>query len=101
MLITTPPRPLWRVDIRLAACWAQSIGPIAFTANIRCLRSKPRFSRRDCCAMIPACITSTSIRHKPRPEEHTDELQSLMRLSYAVFCLKKNKKNQEQRTTHD
>src|SRR3546814_5707073 len=29
-----------------------------------------------------------------RPEEHTSELQSLMRISYAVFCLKKkNKKN--------
>src|SRR3546814_3571653 len=30
---------------------------------------------------------------KPRSEEHTSELQSLMRISYAVFCLKK-KKNQ-------
>src|SRR3546814_6461374 len=27
----------------------------------------------------------------PRSEEHTSELQSLMRLSYAVFCLKKKK----------
>src|SRR3546814_1373749 len=27
---------------------------------------------------------------KPRSEEHTSELQSLMRTSYAVFCLKKN-----------
>src|SRR3546814_1442512 len=27
----------------------------------------------------------------PRSEEHTSELQSLMRISYAVFCLKKNK----------
>src|SRR3546814_3273886 len=30
-------------------------------------------------------------RHRARPEEHTSELQSLMRLSYAVFCLKKKK----------
>src|SRR3546814_4418374 len=28
-----------------------------------------------------------------RSEEHTSELQSLMRISYAVFCLKKNKPN--------
>src|SRR3546814_5709640 len=28
-----------------------------------------------------------------RSEEHTSELQSLMRISYAVFCLKTNKKN--------
>src|SRR3546814_3750435 len=30
---------------------------------------------------------------RPRSEEHTSELQSLMRISYAVFCLKKKKKS--------
>src|SRR3546814_7289709 len=30
-------------------------------------------------------------RPPPRSEEHTSELQSLMRISYAVFCLKKKK----------
>src|SRR3546814_8558068 len=30
---------------------------------------------------------------RPRSEEHTSELQSLMRISYAVFCLIKKKKN--------
>src|SRR3546814_8435275 len=37
--------------------------------------------------------------HSPRysrSEEHTSELQSLMRISYAVFCLKKKKQNQRQ-----
>src|SRR3546814_6952388 len=29
------------------------------------------------------------LRHRLRSEEHTSELQSLMRISYAVFCLKK------------
>src|SRR3546814_9721032 len=34
-----------------------------------------------------------------RSEEHTSELQSLMRISYAVFCLKKkNKKHKQQET---
>src|SRR3546814_4346760 len=32
-----------------------------------------------------------------RSEEHTSELQSLMRISYAVFCLKKKKKTQTNR----
>src|SRR3546814_1013610 len=32
----------------------------------------------------------------PRSEEHTSELQSLMRISYAVFCLKKKKTEIEQ-----
>src|SRR3546814_15141028 len=31
-------------------------------------------------------------RQRVRSEEHTSELQSLMRISYAVFCLKKKKK---------
>src|SRR3546814_10070227 len=34
-----------------------------------------------------------------RSEEHTSELQSLMRISYAVFCLKKKKKTIEIRTS--
>src|SRR3546814_7300120 len=37
-----------------------------------------------------------------RSEEHTSELQSLMRISYAVFCLKKKKhiKNKQNKTKH-
>src|SRR3546814_7099831 len=33
-----------------------------------------------------------------RSEEHTSELQSLMRISYAVFCLKKKKQNTKHQT---
>src|SRR3546814_3627385 len=33
------------------------------------------------------------LRFHPRSEEHTSELQSLMRISYAVFCLKKKTKD--------
>src|SRR3546814_4219627 len=36
------------------------------------------------CPILCACVLSDS-----RSEEHTSELQSLMRISYAVFCLKK------------
>src|SRR3546814_3104253 len=35
-----------------------------------------------------------------RSEEHTSELQSLMRISYAVFCLKKKKKKYQMSTAH-
>src|SRR3546814_7612934 len=35
-----------------------------------------------------------------RSEEHTSELQSLMRISYAVFCLKKKKNEPVQNSTH-
>src|SRR3546814_3332008 len=46
-------------------------------------------------------------RHGPargaaeRSEEHTSELQSLMRISYAVFCLKKKKKTNQPSTTQN
>src|SRR3546814_5111111 len=36
-----------------------------------------------------------------RSEEHTSELQSLMRISYAVFCLKKNNKNTHNHHNHN
>src|SRR3546814_3040834 len=43
--------------------------------------------------------------HRGRSEEHTSELQSLMRISYAVFCLKKKKKlnkdKKQNKTTHN
>src|SRR3546814_9171456 len=39
-------------------------------------------------ALVPSAIIP---KHVPRSEEHTSELQSLMRISYAVFCLKKKK----------
>src|SRR3546814_6987526 len=43
-------------------------------------------------------------RHRPgadRSEEHTSELQSLMRISYAVFCLKKKKKTTRNTTQRE
>src|SRR3546814_3587420 len=39
------------------------------------------------------------LRAALRSEEHTSELQSLMRIPYAVFCLKKKKKTQKTKTT--
>src|SRR3546814_1646774 len=46
--------------------------------------------RRAAAALLDSA-TETADRFK-RSEEHTSELQSLMRISYAVFCLKKKKK---------
>src|SRR3546814_4416727 len=46
------------------------------------------------------CRPIRTLESLQRSEEHTSELQSLMRISYAVFCLKKKKKNQiKTRTT--
>src|SRR3546814_6805124 len=57
--------------------------------TIRILRSSGRASRRLCAHSS----ASPSIFSLSRSEEHTSELQSLMRISYAVLCLKKKKLN--------
>src|SRR3546814_8441960 len=50
--------------------------------------------RRDPARLFGRGIVERAIVDQPaRSEEHTSELQSLMRISYAVFCLKKKKKN--------
>src|SRR3546814_5621946 len=53
------------------------------------------------CTSISAPICCRADTWKSRSEEHTSELQSLMRISYAVFCLKqKNTTCQKQIHTH-
>src|SRR3546814_6280266 len=41
------------------------------------------------CDLCDLCANLIKCRVRPRSEEHTSELQSLMRISYAVFCLTK------------
>src|SRR3546814_5213303 len=41
---------------------------------------------------IVDAVPEIGFHHRGRSEEHTSELQSLMRISYAVFCLKKKNK---------
>src|SRR3546814_2626770 len=62
--------------------------------------SRIRASCSGCCNMLPRLGSLSSSMPKiavlppmRRSEEHTSELQSLMRISYAVFCLKKKKYN--------
>src|SRR3546814_3475521 len=55
----------------------------------RCAGSALRLWRHGFARHRRACRR----RIAPRSEEHTSELQSLMRISYAVFCLKKKKTN--------
>src|SRR3546814_8766669 len=50
----------------------------------------PCATRRDEIGEIARVLVTF---RKNRSEEHTSELQSLMRISYAVFCLKKTKRN--------
>src|SRR3546814_5745200 len=59
----------------------------------RLLRPTFIFTARDFSVEIVATRSTAAakLRQSIRSEEHTSELQSLMRISYAVFCLKKKK----------
>src|SRR3546814_10296685 len=78
--------PWFRDGEARSTCPSQSTGQAP-----RCLRTAP--IRRLCCSCRPYPRSSwPSVRICGswfRSEEHTSELQSLMRISYAVFCLKK------------
>src|SRR3546814_10120761 len=56
-------------------------------AGVRPVRQAPSLSL--CASGTSGRCSSSMLFH--RSEEHTSELQSLMRISYAVFCLKKKK----------
>src|SRR3546814_5083756 len=60
--------------------------PSRFAASSKDVRVRVEFSKKRLMTVRPS-------RRCFRSEEHTSELQSLMRISYAVFCLKKKNKN--------
>src|SRR3546814_4254034 len=75
------------------SCAIVFIGAVAFEVLV--LESLHRHFEHDIMARIEAAVMARARRFMPfvvallRSEEHTSELQSLMRISYAVFCLKK------------
>src|SRR3546814_2452603 len=64
----------------------------------RDLQTEPSLSFRERCfspeSFGQACRSGHRKSERRRSEEHTSELQSLMRISYDVFCLTKKKKEQ-------
>src|SRR3546814_7232622 len=75
--------PNLRFGFRVTAALAQAFGVIhARQQRHRMIRTECCGFAIDQCAELCECLLM-------RSEEHTSELQSLMRISYAVFCLKK------------
>src|SRR3546814_4365881 len=82
--------------------FGQSIGSIVATAQLMGVRAQgiaaiatPNDQRRS----FKGRYQAQQRAFIKRSEEHTSELQSLMRISYAVFCLKKKKQNTLHNTT--
>src|SRR3546814_966621 len=64
--------------------------PTRFIGTVMISADRPA---REIHQIIEAVVEQlTTLPGADRSEEHTSELQSLMRISYAVFCLKKKKK---------
>src|SRR3546814_2467203 len=87
---------LSRVCVR---CWnSHRFDARSNSGSTDCCRSAiEMYSSRNtgCGAWLPGVMAHTAWRRiRFRSEEHTSELQSLMRISYAVFCLKKKKNKQ-------
>src|SRR3546814_5521622 len=59
--------------------------------RISALRTPDPAGKRQCPGNPSLRLSVRMPSRFPRSEEHTSELQSLMRISYAVFCLKKKK----------
>src|SRR3546814_8035671 len=102
---TTLFRSRWKRSSRTMAVvgWLQAVSGRG-DADLRAqkpsgsLGAVPRYTCPECCeaAYRKAARCTCGTRSKRvRSEEHTSELQSIMRISYAVFCLKKKKIKQE------
>src|SRR3546814_7852286 len=101
-------------SVQLLIGKTRMLSPFAFRALYRfhnsgrcCFGSQPWVAVRNEKMRSLARLFSSSRRAPPkatskRSEEHTSELQSLMRISYAVFCLKKkkHKHTQHNKTTN-
>src|SRR3546814_6957483 len=74
---------------------SQASLPLRVIANLmlwqRRIASRHQLARLDARLLADAGISEAQRYEELRSEEHTYELQSLMRISYAVFCLKKKK----------
>src|SRR3546814_9133510 len=69
---------------------ARSLIRIDLKTFARCLRFMVRVNTKP--RSLPLRLPPKPGEQSRRSEEHTSELQSLMRISYAVFCLKKKNK---------
>src|SRR3546814_10414363 len=96
----------WSSDVCSSDLLLHDGEPVALFADSR-LQPAQRAHRRTSFGWSagPAVVGPQPLRQglfpEPRSEEHTSELQSLMRISYAVFCLKKHKNNNIYHTKDD
>src|SRR3546814_1171473 len=84
------PPEFFRATVCRAATPSTPMARIS-TDTITSIRLMPCWDLRAKDGML--LLTMSVVSRPGRSEEHTSELQSLMRISYAVFCLKKKQEN--------
>src|SRR3546814_10777116 len=84
--------PMARLSKRMASFYENNAKPSLEIESDCALNQSAATSLDSFNAAIALSILCRSPVRGLRSEEHTSELQSLMRISYAVFCLKKTKK---------
>src|SRR3546814_20352645 len=95
------------------SCYYDNLPTVCCCFFFLIIRRPPRSTRTDtlfpyttlfrstwpwcsCLSTTAPVLRATNLTYAPsRSEEHTSELQSLMRISYAVFCLKKHRPHQK------
>src|SRR3546814_8921428 len=91
-----PYTTLFRSTTALPTSRRPSPTSLAYGSTLSWTRQPP-LAILTCGTYVSVTFQSISVFHltnsTARSEEHTSELQSLMRISYAVFCLKKKKDN--------
>src|SRR3546814_9778705 len=94
---TGTPIRFWRTPLTamFASSWASATGSPTVRTLLGDLARFAAATRMGSCVIVVVSWRGqpdhqATFRHH-RSEEHTSELQSLMRISYAVFCLKKKK----------
>src|SRR3546814_8879501 len=81
------PWTFW-VGVIKAPLFAFIIGMVGCYEGLQVSRSAESVGRQTTRAVVEAIFLVIVLDALLRSEEHTSELQSLMRISYAVFCLK-------------
>src|SRR3546814_3867416 len=93
--------PDWPLKLRTSSSHEEGCERDWAVATKRAIGSNGKIEALECVRIewVKSDDGRMEVKEIPRSEEHTSELQSLMRISYAVFCLKKKTTNTDSRHT--
>src|SRR3546814_3539607 len=100
LMIRRPPRSTRTDTLFPYTTLFRSVAGLAAARKRGRIGGRPQAITGEKLDAIVAALDGGMSKAAVRSEEHTSELQSLMRISYAVFCLKKKKTTHSKRNKH-